>query len=91
MAARVGPSTSFYREGIVQHGQSPRLMVVSSPGLELLPVCADKAHALLPLCNLSPATPNGTLKSITIYSPRRVTAVFLSGLLIFFFPFTHTR
>lgn len=57
MAARVGPSTSFYREGIVQHGRSPRLMVVSSPGLELLPVCADKAHALLPLRNLSPPPP----------------------------------
>lgn len=91
MAARVEPSTSFYREGIVQHGQSPRLMVVCSPGPELLPVCADKALALLPLRNLSP--PPGHFKiNHNLQSPGEWPLSFCQ---VFFFkkqnkfPFTH--
>lgn len=66
MAARVGATTSFYREGIVNMGRAPPSHgCLLSLGLELFPVCADKALGLLPLRNLLPPPPyppsSGTL------------------------------
>lgn len=50
-------------------------MVVSSPRLELPSVCADKAPALLPLCNLSHPQNHATAQAATIYDHVAVTVV----------------
>lgn len=89
MAASVGPSTSFYREGIVQHGQSPPSHgCLLSLGLELLPVWADKALALLPLHNLL-LPPWHFIYSITITTPWGETFVFMSGFFRYYFIYFH--
>lgn len=106
MAARVGASTSFYMEGIVNMARAPPPPshgCLLSLGLELLPVCADKALALLPLRNLLPPLPWHFIINPKYHSLRRITfcvcQVFsvLFHLLSLFIPFVlpyrplHTR
>lgn len=60
VAASVGPSTSFYREGIVQHGQSPSSHgCLLSLGLELLPGLQTKLSLFC--LYITSHSPRGTL------------------------------